>query len=309
MSQSCSIEKCTRTSRGLCDCCQQNLCLQHLNEHNTLLVSLLNPLADELNALGVRLETLNIEKVIGNSRQKLEQWRQDCHKKIDCFFGQKCQELNQLIQETVTKQVEELNQIQMKITEFIDTQETTRHDIDSLTLTIRQLQINMNNIERTCFTINTRPLPIDDTSVFITKTTEIELDLSTLSPAYTTIHRSEESFRSFTGNDRHFLIHQAPNLCLFDRKMNIVKQMLWLYGTIWDMCWSSILDRFIVLGKKSIYLINENTLSIDNVYTTVGRDLISCTCSDTVLFACTNEGASSIMEFTLFPAIEVIKEW
>ncbi|CAF2455560.1 unnamed protein product [Rotaria sp. Silwood2] len=309
MSQSCSIEKCTRTSRGLCDCCQQNLCLQHLNEHNTLLVSLLNPLADELNALGVRLETLNIEKVIGNSRQKLEQWRQDCHKKIDCFFGQKCQELNQLIQETVTKQVEELNQIQMKITEFIDTQETTRHDIDSLTLTIRQLQINKNNIERTCFTINTRPLPIDDTSVFITKTTEIELDLSTLSPAYTTIHRSEESFRSFTGNDRHFLIHQAPNLCLFDRKMNIVKQMLWLYGTIWDMCWSSILDRFIVLGKKSIYLINENTLSIDNVYTTVGRDLISCTCSDTVLFACTNEGASSIMEFTLFPAIEVIKEW
>ncbi|CAF4234517.1 unnamed protein product, partial [Rotaria sp. Silwood2] len=99
MSQSCSIEKCTRTSRGLCDCCQQNLCLQHLNEHNTLLVSLLNPLADELNALGVRLETLNIEKVIGNSRQKLEQWRQDCHKKIDCFFGQKCQELDQLIQE------------------------------------------------------------------------------------------------------------------------------------------------------------------------------------------------------------------
>ncbi|CAF4594858.1 unnamed protein product, partial [Rotaria sp. Silwood2] len=33
------------------------------------------------------------------------------------------------------------------------------------------------------------------------------------------------------------------------------------------------------------------------------------TCSDTVLFACTNEGASSIMEFTLFPAIELIKEW
>ncbi|CAF2455579.1 unnamed protein product [Rotaria sp. Silwood2] len=309
MSQLCAIEKCIRKSRWICDCCQQHLCLQHLNEHNAFLISQLNPLTDEINALDIRLKTVNVQNKISNSRLKLEQWRQDCYKKIDCLFEQKCQELDKLVNEKVNEQREELSRIHLKISKLIDAQETTRQDIDSLTLTIHQLEINMNNIERTCFTIDTRPLPIDDTFISIKKIIENELDLSTLSLAYRTIYRSETSFRSLTSNDRYFLIHEEPNLCLFDREMNIVKQMLWSYDTIWDMCWTSTLDKFIVLGKKNIYLINENTMSIDDMYRIGERDLISCTCSDTVLFACTNEGASSIMEFTLFPAIELIKEW
>ncbi|CAF2888407.1 unnamed protein product [Rotaria sp. Silwood2] len=309
MSQSCSIEKCTRTSRGPCDCCQQYLCLQHLVEHNALLISQLNPLTDEINALRNRFKTINIQKTIGNNRQKLEEWREDCHKKIDCFFKKKCQELDQLVNEIVDQQQEKLNQIQTKIIDLINAQETTRQDIDLLTSTIGQLQTNINNIENICFTINTRPLVIDDTFILIKKTIEHELDLSTLSPVYRTIHRPEESFRSLTCNDQHFLIHQHPNLCLFDRKMNIVKKMVWSYGAIQDMCWSSTLDRFIVLEKNGIFLINENTMSIDNVHRIGKRRWISCTSSDTVLFLCTDKRASSIAEFTLFPMIELIREW
>ncbi|CAF0914984.1 unnamed protein product [Rotaria sordida] len=309
MSQSCSIINCTRTSRGLCDCCQQYLCLQHLTEHNDLLISQLNPLTDEINTLADRLSRLNVQKIIADSRQKLEQWREDCYKKIDCLFEQKCQELNQLINEKIGQQREELNRIHLKITELINAQETTRQDIDLLTSTIHQFSTNMNNIEQTCFTINIRSLLIDDTLVCIKETTEKELDLSILSPVYRTIHRPERSFRSLTGNDRYLLIHQHPNLCLFDREINIVKQALWSYDPIQDMCWSSTLDRFIVLGKNNIYFIDEYTMSIENVQRIKKQDWGSCTCSDTVLFACTNEWGSSIMEFELFPAIDMIKEW
>ncbi|CAF0915111.1 unnamed protein product [Rotaria sordida] len=158
MSQSCSIINCTRTSRGLCDCCQQYLCLQHLTEHGDLLISQLSPLTDEINALVDRLKTLNIQKTIAGSRQKLEQWRKDCYKKIDKFFEQKCQELDELVNEKVGKQREELNRIHLKITELINAQETTRQDIDLLTSTIRQLKNNMKNIERACVMMNTRPL-------------------------------------------------------------------------------------------------------------------------------------------------------
>ncbi|CAF4899194.1 unnamed protein product [Rotaria sp. Silwood1] len=309
MSQSCSINKCIRSSRGLCDCCQQNLCLQHLNEHNALLISQLNPLTDEINAFEDRLNTLNIQKIIDHSREKLEQWREDCHKKIDYFFEKKCQELDQLVNENVGQQRRELNQIQMKITEFINTQETTRQHIDLLTSAIRQLETNMNNIEQTHITVNTRPLVIDETFILIKKTTEHELDLSTLSPIYRTTHSPIGSFDSITCNDRYLLMHQHPNLCFFNREMNIVKQMLWSYGAIQDMCWSSTLDQFIVLETNNMYLINENTMSIDNVHTIEERRWISCTCSDTVLFASTSGPASSIIEFILFPVIESIKEW
>ncbi|CAF0961998.1 unnamed protein product [Rotaria sordida] len=309
MPQSCSMEQCMRTSRWLCDCCQQYLCLQHLNEHNALLISQLNSLTNKIDTLSDRLETLNSHKAIGNSREKLEQWRQDCYKKIDSFFEQKCQELDQLVNEKVSQQREELNQIQSKIPELINTQETTRQDVDRLTSTIHQLETNMNKIEQTCFTIDIRPLIIDDTLISIEKTSDDKLDLSTLSPVYRTIHRAQESFRPFTANDRYLLMHQEPNLCLLDKEMNIVKQVLWPFDAIQDMCWSSTLDRFIVLGKNNIYLVNENTMSINNVHTMEERNWLSCTCSDTVLFACTNGRAASIMEFTLFPTIELIREW
>ncbi|CAF5147156.1 unnamed protein product, partial [Rotaria magnacalcarata] len=66
-------------SCGLCHCCQQNLCLQHFSEYNKLPISHLNQFNNETNILDDRLKTLNIFKIIGNSRRKLEQWREDCY--------------------------------------------------------------------------------------------------------------------------------------------------------------------------------------------------------------------------------------
>ncbi|CAF2455499.1 unnamed protein product [Rotaria sp. Silwood2] len=122
-------------------------------------------------------------------------------------------------------------------------------------------------MKQICFTINTRPLVIDDTIVIAEKKTKHELDLSILSPVYKTIHHPDGSFRSVTKSYQHLLIHQHPNLCLFNRELSIVKQTLWPYGAISDMCWSSTSDRFIVLEVNNMFLINEDTMSIHNVYT------------------------------------------
>ncbi|CAF3738053.1 unnamed protein product [Rotaria sp. Silwood1] len=295
-------------SRGLCHCCKQNLCLQHFNEYNPLAISQLNQFTDETNVLGDRLKTLNILKIIGHSRRKLEQWREDCYTKIDLFFEQKCQELDQLVNEKVDQQREELNRMQLKLTEFTNTQKITHQHIDLLISKISQLRSNIINLEETCFKITTHPLILDDTFVSIQKTNEHDINLSTLSHTYKTIHRPEGSFQSLACDGQHLLIHQHPNLCLFDREANVTKQTLWSYGEIRDMCWSSTLGQFIVLGANSIFLISENTMSIQEVHTIREREWISCTCSDTVLFVSTNEYASSIMEYTLFPTIEFIRE-
>ena len=37
---------------------------------------------------------------------------------------------------------------------------------------------------------------------------------------------------SLTSNDRFLLMHQKPNLCLVDREMNIVKEVLWTHDDI-----------------------------------------------------------------------------
>ena len=58
---------------------------------------------------------------------------------------------------------------------------------------------------------------------------------------------------------------EKPNLCFVDQEMNIDKEVLWNHDDkIREICWSSTLDRFIVIGAKNVFLVDENTLTIDN---------------------------------------------
>ena len=307
MSQSCTVSKCNRTSRGVCDCCNQNLCLQHLSEHNALLVTQLNPLTDEINELGDRLKSLNIEQALVSCRRKLEQWRGDCHQKIERFFEQKNKELDRLIDEKIKKQQEAIREIQARIAEFIREEETTRQGIELLTSNIQQLTEEMNKIEHTYFDINTRSLVIDDSFVDIKELKKY--DISILSPICRTIKRTDGSNRVISNNHRFLLMHKKPNICLVDREMNIVKEVLWNYDELHDMCWSSTINRFILVQDLRIFLLNDETMTIDNVKTIQERYWASCTCSENSLFLVTNHTGASIVKFTLVPTIVFVKEW
>ena len=104
-------------------------------------------------------------------------------------------------------------------------------------------------------------------------------------------------------------MHQLPDLCLIDRNFKIVRQTTWNHGDIRDICWSSSLNRFIIIGEKDVFSINEKTMSIDKFVTLSKRNWFSCTCSDSSLFLSTYELASSIIEYNLLPTMEIIKEW
>ncbi|CAF3485928.1 unnamed protein product [Rotaria socialis] len=190
------------------------------------------------------------------------------------------------------------------MTEFINAEETTRQEIDVLVSAIRQIDTNMESIEKTCCKIDAR-----DTFVFIKKLTEHKLDLLTLSPSYKTIARRGTTFISLTISDQRILMHQDPKLCLYDRNMNQGKQNKWIDKELWDMCWSHGIEKFIILGVKSIFLLDEHSMSIDHVYTIKGRKWLSCTCSNQLLYASTNKWGPSIMKFTLSPTMQLIKEW
>ncbi len=309
MSQPCAIITCKRASRALCHCCQQNVCIPHLNEHNDLLNSQLNPLADEINALGERLKTFNIQDIVGDCRWKLEQWRQDCYEKINHFFEQKSHELDRLVAEKLNRQRERTTHIRSKVAELIHDQEATQQDIDTLTSTIRQLEKEMNNIEQAHFQINTRPLLVDDSIIQFEDIYEHDFDLSALSPAYRTIVRPQGSCRALASNGRLLLIHQAPNLCFLNTELTKVKQVLWPYDVIGDMCWSSTLNRFIVISKENFFLVDENTMSIESVQAIAKQRWLSGTCFNDELFLSTGGWGSFIVEVRLSPSITVVKEW
>ncbi len=309
MSQPCAITTCKRPSCALCYCCQQSVCLQHLKEHNDLLISQLNPLVDQINVIGDRLKAIDIRNNVDNCRQKLEEWRNDCHKKIDDFFEQQYQKINLHVTEKVEKQRKEINQIQSKIAALMHEEEVSRQDIDLLTSSIRKLDQQVNKFEYTHFNIETRSLMIDESWFHFEESNINRFDLSKISPVCKTINYTDKSRMALASNDQFIMMHQLPDLCLIDQNLDIIRRATWSYGDIHGMCWSSSLDRFIIVSDEGVFFLDETTMSIEKLKIVQERKWFSCTCSDTSLFLSTYELASYVMEYTLLPTIEFVKEW
>ncbi|CAF2743696.1 unnamed protein product [Rotaria sp. Silwood2] len=309
MSQTCTITSCNRLARALCHCCQKNVCIIHLNEHNDVLMNQLYPLIDNINIIDNRLQTINIKQIANDYREKLEQWRLDSHKKIDEFVKVKCQELDQLIVDKIDEQKEEIHQLQSKMTELVHEQQVTHQDIYELISIGEHLEQEINSIEQKYVQIFTRPLILDHNLISIKGNNEEEYDLSILSPVYKIINRPGGSYGALASNDRNLLIHQAPNLCLVDQDLDIFKRVLWCHGRIYDMCWSETLDRFIILDEKNLFFVDANTLSIEKVQTIEKRKWLSCTCSDEFLFLSTNEWGSSITKINFTSLKKLDKQW
>ncbi|CAF5111951.1 unnamed protein product, partial [Rotaria magnacalcarata] len=160
MPRTCAIEKCKRKSRSICSCCNKNLCHDHFKEHEDLNNPQLNPLMNEFNRLDEQLKSSNTEKLIGDCRQKLVQWRDNCCKMINQLYEQKLHELDQRSLQKVDEQRTQLNLIRSKMTELIHQQETNQGNIDGLTLAIRHIHDDIENIENTRLQIDIRPLNI-----------------------------------------------------------------------------------------------------------------------------------------------------
>ncbi|CAF2253511.1 unnamed protein product [Rotaria magnacalcarata] len=309
MSQVCEIELCRRTARALCHCCQQNICIVHLNEHNNVLNSQLDPLIDQINLLDNRLRTLNIQTIVNSYREKLEQWRLDSHKEIDRYFEDKCQELKRLVVDKFDEQQEELGNLQSKLSELIHEQQITRDEFYELALISEQLEHDINNIEENFIELDARPLILDFTLISIKGINEQDYDLSILSPVYKSINRPAGSYGALACSNKYLLIHQAPSLCLVDQDLTIIKNIPWRHGAIYDICWSTVLNLFIVLDQKHLYFVDEKTMSIEKVSTIEKRKWLSCTCLKEFLFLSTNEWGSSITKILLNSSKKLDKQW
>ena len=73
--------------------------------------------------------------------------------------------------------------------------------------------------------------------------------------------------KPLSSNEIHLLIYTKENFCLINRELTIVKQIPWNNGRVWDMCWSTTLNRFIIVAHYQICLVDPNTMDIQPIIT------------------------------------------
>ena len=310
MSQPCAIPNCKRISRALCHCCHENLCREHFNEHADGLNNQLNPFADEINQLNDRLNHINVNNLVENLHEQLNHTRLDCYRRIDRYFDEKQQQLDEFINKKIHNQYEGINHLRTILNQLIQKADTTVDDLNSLSSTIQCLRREITQMEYKSININIIPLEIDEQLVQIDdENLKRNFNLSNLMPPLHTMNRSPESPKPLTVNHKHLLVHHDNQLCLVNHDMTIIKSIPWSHGWIWDMCWSSTLFRFFIITLNEIYMLDEKTMRLECILTKEKYSLCACTCSDTSLYLTTNELSSSVCQFSLLPTIELINRW
>ncbi|CAF3610626.1 unnamed protein product [Rotaria socialis] len=303
----CATSNCKRIARALCHCCNRNICLLHLKEHNDAFLSQLNPCADEINSVDYRLVSIDAQVLLQEYHKQLEEWRKASYKTIDQIFEEKSKELERILIEKIDKQKIEINLVRDTITKLNEEAEASQLDVDLIKTKISRLNENLTNIEQISFKINTYPLIIDNNAVQI----EEKKDLQTiLSSPFKTIDFTDLGSPIIASNNKYLLLHQNSYLCLIDNEFKIFKKIPWHLKQIHDICWSSALDRFILTTETcGICYVHENSISLQDVECLTRQRFFSCSCSNTSLFLTTDTVGSSIIEFCLLPTIELSRQW
>ena len=128
--QHCAINDCKRPCRALCLCCDQYLCRDHLNEHDTLINAQIPLLMDQLNSLSDQFNRDDGSEFV--FLKDIEQWRENAHRTVDQFYERKLQQRQQVIQIKRSKQKKEFDRMKLNFNELVQQQEATKQQIDSM---------------------------------------------------------------------------------------------------------------------------------------------------------------------------------
>ena len=274
-------------------------------EHDLEIHLQLTPLVDQTNEINSRLRSMDTDGVYRATYQSIEYWRIQSHTMIDAYCADKLAKLNAHVAINKQKYEAELRHIQGRIIAHMRDRDTTHDQIDSLNVDVRNLQNQLMRLEQADMKFHIRPLDLDGNWISFDQS----LDMSTLPSVYKSISRDKDSFTSLATNDRLLLLHRQGRLLLVDDDFSVVKQIPWTNGLIYDMCYSSTLDRFIVINANEVFLLNERDMRIGKIESIPWQEWFCCTCSESSLYLTTKVYGSAIMHFTLAPMIAFQTRW
>jgi hypothetical protein len=274
-------------------------------EHSLATHLQLNPLIDQVNQMQDQMKALDQTNISQLSSTKLEEWRHKAHQLVDMYYAEKMKDLHVCIAEKIKELDQELHEIQTRIRTSMREQDTTHELIFLLTGQIQTLQKNINKIMQNDFPIYTNPLTIDKNLITLQKA----FNVLNLSPVYKVMERNEGSFKSLATDNQLLLVHHVDILVLINQSLSIYKQIPWMYGPIYDMCYSSALKEFIIINENEVFLLNKENASITKVRSIPYQQWFSCTCSETSLYLSTKVYSSALVQFDLLHSLAFVKKW
>ncbi|CAF1231051.1 unnamed protein product [Didymodactylos carnosus] len=264
----------------------------------------------------------NIEEVakcdIGNSEifAQIDKWENNAMVQIKAAAEQARCEVRRLVQEPVDRLSQITNDIRPKMQE----EDYVEPDLEQWRNDIRTLQRKVSVMMKT-IVVDTRD--IDCTTLIKVKTASmtskrdeeknVALDFAKLSgpPTKAVKIGADDYLVGASGN--HVLIwEKGIDFYLMSRISEDRIHIRWsTLERLRDVCWSVYLNRFIILGAKTLSTLDVETTTVNSIKQVSDKDVKefwSCTCSGETLYVTKKESGSRIVEYNM-STWKMIKCW
>jgi len=319
---------CRECDRGSyrCDGCRRTFCDYHLSEHRQSLTQQFDNLTAEYSnikeilALPPSYESLTESTELIN---KIDQWEIDTSRQVKEIAEQTREKIrrrsNTIAAERFGPKFEQLTE------QFQQTQRTnnfTELDIQRLTTQLNDLKIQVEGSLLNTAEIRTTPIDWTKYLQIVMKKQKVRRNQQNIYFDRLTIIRPRISL-DVRGPDWHILgTASSPNSTFLhyqhtdeNKLLSIVdfngqqRPIPWSEDqsiSIWDSCWSSFLNKFIILADNQLYTYDDE-ISTSNPIQLIKEvkpkrdrmEFLRCSCSDETIFITYDERNSSIDEYNM----------
>ncbi|CAF3448051.1 unnamed protein product [Rotaria sp. Silwood1] len=291
--ESCSVHQCPNLPNCICNHCDRHFCHDHSHEHENRCSQTLPQLMNNIDKLVARISSIE-----PYSLKQLERWREQAHQSINYYCNKKGHDL---IEKTQQNLKQELTNLQNTLDESIEEQSEIHNQFNQIDHDIHLIEVKLIELEH--LRLRLCPLIIDENLITLQR-------IFPLSHPHYTIHIKSGNESSIASNERYLLVErEGKYLCLLDRHFTIVNEIPFNHNGVHSICWSSRINRFIIITFKEIYTLDDKKLILEKCPISFNIDWWRSTCSDDILYLSSVEWGSSIHEFDLQSRFEFIKAW
>ncbi|CAF4383654.1 unnamed protein product [Rotaria sp. Silwood2] len=291
--ESCSVHQCSNLPNSVCNHCDRQFCQDHSNEHENRCSQTLPHLINTIDKLVGRISLIEPYCL-----EQLERWREQAHQSINRYCNKKRYDL---IEKKKQNLEQELANIRSTLDESIEEQDGIHNQFKQIDHDIQLIEVKLIELEHLRLTLH--PLIVDENLV-------TSQHIFPLPHPHHTIHIKSGNESSIASNERYLLVErEGKYLCLLDRNFTIVNEIPFCHDGVHSICWSSIINRFIIVTFKEIFTFDDKKMILEKCSISSNIDYWRATSSNDTLFLSSAKWGSSIHEFDLQSRFQFIKAW
>ncbi|CAF1352782.1 unnamed protein product [Didymodactylos carnosus] len=258
----------------VCDGCKHRYCQKHYEEHRQHLRNELDVTCDKRNEVQNELRDLtNSPKLLNDITQweqemiaKIKETANNIRKEINAFLNEKQSEIEVQIQ-YVTKQLcrtrENGNYTEQDLEQWNRELEKLKNDIHQLSSS--SSSSSSSSTERENIQLEIRQ--IDWTQMIqVIKPRYNQINIILNNKPKRKIPIDKSAHVGIEASDKHLLYQDGEKkLSLIDYAGGHKQSIEWNYGNIYDICWSLLLNSFIIVTKNNLYTVNVSNLDVSPI--------------------------------------------